>query len=109
MYISFLEPMYIHKPPGPYIHTPYMHTYVHTYTHTCIRSFWGASEALWGLGRHGQWLRNVLGKPRVHGESWGMFEIFWVGSRMDGEVRRRFGECTGDVFESTWKLGCLFH
>ena len=80
--------MYIHKPPGPYIHTPYMHTYVDTYTHTCIRSLWGASEALCGLGRHGQWLRNVLRKPRVHGESWGMFENLWVGSKMNG----RFGE-----------------
>ena len=62
-------------------------------------TLWGASAALCCLGRHGQWIRNVLGKLRVHGESWRMLENLWVGSGMDGEVWRRFGECTGDAFE----------
>ena len=87
--------MYIHKPPGTYINTPYMHTYVDTNTHTCIRALWEALEALCGLGRQGQWLRNVLRKPRVHGDCWEMFEHLWVGSKMNG----RFGEGLVNVQE----------
>ena len=38
IYMSFLEPMYIHKPPGAHIHTPYTHKYIQIYTHPYIPS-----------------------------------------------------------------------
>ena len=40
IYLGFLEPMYIHKPPGAHIHTPYTHKYVQIYTHPYIPSHW---------------------------------------------------------------------
>ena len=40
IYLGFLEPMYIHEPPGAHIHTPYAHKYVQIYTHPYIPSHW---------------------------------------------------------------------
>ena len=64
-----------------------------------LRSLWGSFGGVGGLGRHGQWLGNVLGKLGCLGRVGECLGILWVGSGMVGEVWRRFGECMGDAFE----------
>ena len=73
--MSFLDPIYIHKPSGAYRHTPYMHTNVHTYTHTYICSLWGS------LGGMGTQRESTEDRP-------------WEGSPKGGVDNEFYGELT---------------